>query len=164
MGCEDVADTVARWDTDSPTRSPEAMAAEAEMPKDVQAVQVTVGVCAGTQSMGQVYYHRKGVMYIPLDGKEEIFSAAQQKKVKNVQYDIMTETPEQINDGHRGKGDELEATQAGGGEDEAGGGVAQPTLQHLLQVGADQQGASVQACEESTEETDEGHEEGQAGK
>ena len=33
--------------------------------------------------------------YIPLDGKEAVFSAAQQKMVKNVPFDIMQETPAQ---------------------------------------------------------------------
>ena len=67
----------------------------AEALKDEQAVQVAVDVFAGTHSMGPVYHHRKGVMYIPLDGKEEIYSAAQQKTVENVQFDIMKEPPEQ---------------------------------------------------------------------
>ena len=53
------------------------------------------------------------------------------------------------------------ATQAEGGEeDEAGGGVAQSTLQHILQVGGDQQGAPVQGQRGSTAKADTGHEEG----
>ena len=75
-------------------------------------------------------------MYILLDGKEEnlIYSAAQQKTVKNVMYDIMKETPEQnmtivVREMKRRKR---------GGEDEAGGGVVQPSLLHLLQDVTDQ--------------------------
>ena len=67
----------------------------AEALKDEQAVQVAVDVLAGTQSIGPVYHRRKGVAYIPLDGKEEVYSAAQQKTVKNVPFDIMKETPTQ---------------------------------------------------------------------
>lgn len=89
----DAKTSTALWPDGTPTRSPAAMAAAAEVLKDEQAVQVAVDVYAGTQSMGQVYYHRKGVMYITLDGKEAIYSAAQQKTVKNVKYDIITETP-----------------------------------------------------------------------
>ena len=33
--------------------------------------------------------------YIPLDKKEEMYSSAQQKTVKNVQFDVMKETPAQ---------------------------------------------------------------------
>ena len=56
---------------------------------------MALDVFAGTQSMGPVYRQRKGVAYIPLDGKEAVFSAAQQKMVKNVPFGIMQETPAQ---------------------------------------------------------------------
>ena len=44
----------------TPTRSTAAMAAEAERLKDEQDMQVALDVCAETQLMGPVYYHRKG--------------------------------------------------------------------------------------------------------
>ena len=84
-----------RWPDGTSARSPEALAAEVKVLKDEQAVQVVVDVFVGTQSMGQVYRHRKGVTYIPLDGKGAVYSAAQRKMVKNVQFDIMKETPGQ---------------------------------------------------------------------
>ena len=71
------------------------MAAKAKTLKDEQAVQVSVDFCAGTQSMGPVHRSRKGVMYITLDEKEAVFSAARQTKVKNIQYDIMESSPEE---------------------------------------------------------------------
>ena len=91
----DAKTSTIRWPDGTPTRSPAALAAEAEVLNDEQAVQVAVDVFAGTQSMGQVYRHRKGVTYIPLDGKGAVYSAAQRKMVKNVQFDIMKETPAQ---------------------------------------------------------------------
>ena len=45
--------------------------------------------------MGPVYRRRTGVVYIPLDGKEEVYSAAQQKTVRNIPFYIMQETAEQ---------------------------------------------------------------------
>ena len=80
------------WPDGTPTRSSAALVEAAEALKDEQAVQVAVDVFAGTQSMGPVYHHRKGVTYIPLDGRGEVYSAAQQKTVRNVHFDIMKET------------------------------------------------------------------------
>ena len=58
-------------------------------------VQVASDVFTEPQLMGPVYRHRKGVAYIPLDGTETVYSAAQQKMVKSVPFDIMQETPAQ---------------------------------------------------------------------
>jgi hypothetical protein len=52
-------------------------------------------LCAGTQSIRPVYRSRKNAAYIPLDKKEEVFSAALQKTVKNIPYDIMQTSPEE---------------------------------------------------------------------
>ena len=83
------------WPDGTPTLSPTALADAAEALKDEQAVQVALDVFAGTQSMGPVYCQRKAVAYIPLDGNEAVFSAAQQKMVKNVPFDIMQKIPAQ---------------------------------------------------------------------
>ena len=71
------------------------MASEQEKLIKEQTAQAAVDVCAGTQSMGPVYRSRKSAMYVPLDTKEAVYSAAQQKKVKNIQYDIMKSSPEE---------------------------------------------------------------------
>ena len=84
------------WPDGTPTRSTAAMAAEAERLIDEQAVQVWVDFCAGTQSMGPVYRSKRNVMYIPLDAKGAVFSAARQKKAQNVPYHIMKSSPEEI--------------------------------------------------------------------
>ena len=68
----------------------------AEEQRDRAAVQVAVDVFAGTQSMGPVYRQRKAVEYIPLNKKEALYSAAQRKMVKNIPFDIMEDTAEQI--------------------------------------------------------------------
>ena len=61
--------------------------------------------------------------------------------------------------GHSGeRGEEVEAW---GEDNQAGGGVAQPTLQHILQAGFDQWGAQVQA--RSEEAADRGNGEGGSG-
>ena len=59
------------------------------------ALQVAMDVFAGTQSMGPVYRQRTGVEYIPLDKKEELYSAAQRKTVRNIPFNIMKDTAEQ---------------------------------------------------------------------
>ena len=51
--------------------------------------------------------------------------------MRNIPFVIMKEA----DSGHSGEG--VEEAQAGGEEDEAGGGVAQLTLQHFLQDGLD---------------------------
>ena len=56
---------------------------------------MSVDICAGTQSMEPVYLHRKKHAYLPLDDAEGVFSAAQQKTLKNIRYDIMKTSPEE---------------------------------------------------------------------
>ena len=77
------------WPDGTPIRNEAMVAAEEERIKDEEATEVAADICSGTQSMKPVYRHRKKHVYLPLDDKEEVFSAAQQKKVKNIRYDIM---------------------------------------------------------------------------
>ena len=56
---------------------------------------VAMDVFAGTQSMGPVYCQRTGVKYIPLDERVEVYSAAQQKTVRNIPFNIMEDTAKQ---------------------------------------------------------------------
>ena len=85
-----------KWEDGSEILSPKAEEEEtAEAQKDRAAVQVAMGVFAGTQLMGPVYRPRTGVEYIPLDERVEVYSAAQQKTVRNIPFNIMEETAEQ---------------------------------------------------------------------
>ena len=62
------------WDDGSaihPVTAREQEEAEEEQ-KDREAVQIALGLFAGTQSMGPVYRRRPGVEYVPLDVKEHI--------------------------------------------------------------------------------------------
>ena len=78
-----------------PTRSDDWLAAQEELANDKEAVEVAADICSGTQSMKPVYRHSKTRhAYVALDEKERIYSAAQRKKVKNIQYDIMETSPE----------------------------------------------------------------------
>ena len=61
----------------TPTRNEAAVAAEEERIKDTEATGASADICAGTQSMGPVYLHRKKHAYLPLDDEEDVFSAAQ---------------------------------------------------------------------------------------
>ena len=70
------------------------MAAEEEKIKDRGVTEVAADICSGTQSMKPVYRRRKKHAYVALDDRVEIFSAAQQKTVKNTRYDIMETSPE----------------------------------------------------------------------
>ena len=71
------------------------VAVEEEKIKDEQATEVAADICSGTQSIRPVYRSRKNAAYIPLDKKEEVFSAALQQAVKNTPYDIMQTSPEE---------------------------------------------------------------------
>jgi hypothetical protein len=78
-----------------PTRNEEWLAAEEEKIKDREATEVAADICSGTQSMKPVYRRRKKHAYVALDDRVETFSAAQQKTVKNIRYDIMETSPEE---------------------------------------------------------------------
>ena len=71
------------------------MAAEEERIKDREATGVAADICSGTQPMKPVYRRRKKHAYVALDDRVEIFSAAQQKTVKNTRYNIMETSPEE---------------------------------------------------------------------
>ena len=56
----------------------------------------TVDLFAGSQTLSRAFRQTKKHLYIPLDIRENVYSAVHQKWVQNLAFGIMKETPQQI--------------------------------------------------------------------